>query len=424
MRDPLLFCYSISMAQKQKIAVLVSGGVDSSVALTLLKNAGHDVTAFYLKIWLEDELAYLGDCPWEEDLRYARAVTEKLGVPLRVVPLQKEYWERVVAATIDEVRSGRTPNPDVLCNARIKFGAFFEAVGAEFDRIATGHYARVEARSPSSSRARSRPGETATLDIPHSSSEASETVPARNISGAAKKTGELFEYVLKRSSDPVKDQTYFLSQLSRDQLKRALFPLGPYRKDQVRAMAKEFSLPNAERKDSQGICFLGKIPFNAFLRHHLGEKQGSLVEQETGKILGEHPGYWYFTIGQREGIRLPGGPWYVTRKDVGTNTVFISHARNREDEAVDYFAVRDLNWFNEAPEEGREYQVKLRHGPADILCQVRWQSNGALEVALKEKDSGVAAGQYAVFYDGEYCLGGGVIEKKIQSSRNNKGSKE
>ncbi len=349
----------------EKIAVLVSGGVDSSVALALLKEAGFDVTAFYIKIWLEDELAFLGDCPWEEDLAHVRAVTEKLGVPLEIVPLQKEYWERVVAEAIQEVQAGRTPNPDMLCNARIKFGAFWDAIGGGYTKIATGHYAQREDKS----------GKT----------------------------------YLKTTPDTVKDQTYFLSQLSKKQLSRALFPIGQYTKTEVRALAEKFELPNAKRKDSQGICFLGKIPFDEFLRHHLGMKKGPLIEHESGKNMGEHDGFWYFTIGQREGIGLSGGPWYVVGKDASTNTVFISHAEHRAERARDTFIVRNLNWFNEKPEDGAELSVKLRHGPKTYRAQVQWQDEETLEVRINEKDPGLASGQYAVFYGGAYCLGGGVI---------------
>lgn len=358
----------LQIPDNSKIAVLVSGGVDSSVALVLLKQAGFDVTAFYLKIWLEDELSYLGDCPWEEDLAFVRQVTAQLGVPLEVVPLQKEYWERVVQTAIDEVRAGRTPNPDMLCNSRIKFGAFFDAIGNKFDYIATGHYAWVEDRH-----------------------------------------GKNY---LKKTPDAIKDQTYFLSQLSRAQLSRAIFPIGEYEKTKVRALAEEFNLPNAKRKDSQGICFLGKIPFDAFLRHHLGEQKGKLIDMETGKEMGEHSGFWYFTIGQREGIGLSGGPWYVVKKDTAKNIVYIGHKEVKEATATDHFLVTGLNWFNDRPEDGAELSVKLRHGPKEYECTVQWQDEETLEVFLKnEKDPGVAMGQYAVFYTGDYCLGGGVISE-------------
>lgn len=355
----------MSVKNKEKIAVLVSGGVDSSVALALLKEEGFDVTAFYIKIWLEDELAFLGDCPWEEDLAHVRAVANQLGVPIEVVPLQKEYWERVVAEAIREVKVGRTPNPDMLCNERIKFGAFYDAIGNGYTKIATGHYAQVEEKSG--------------------------------------------KFLLKKTPDAVKDQTYFLSRLSRMQLSRAMFPIGQYMKSEVRALAEKFTLPNAKRKDSQGICFLGKLPFDEFLRHHLGTRNGALVEFETGKVLGEHNGFWYFTIGQREGIGLSGGPWYVVGKEAETNTVFISHGEHRAERAQDTFIVRDLNWFNEKPEDGMELSVKLRHGPKEYRTTVQWQDEETLEVHMSERDPGLATGQYAVFYSGEYCLGGGII---------------
>ncbi|MDP3956990.1 MAG: tRNA 2-thiouridine(34) synthase MnmA [bacterium] len=380
------------------VAVLVSGGVDSSVALRLLKDEGHELTAFYLKIWLEDELAFLGECPWEDDLQYVRAVCEEAGVPLEIVPFQKEYWERVVAYTIAEVKAGRTPNPDMLCNARIKFGAFLDFLAGKssperpqgvegsimsigtFDKIATGHYANVEEKE------------------------------------------EMF--FLKTTPDAIKDQTYFLSQLTQGQLSKALFPVGGLKKSEVRALAEKFQLSNAERKDSQGICFLGKIPFDKFLEYHLGKRPGKLIEYETKKVLGGHNGFWYFTVGQRRGIKLSGGPWYVVKKDSETNEIFISHGEHHEELARDSFTVGGLNWIvggtvplsledSTAPlgkgSMKRELMVKVRHGAKLYPATVEFLENDKLEVSLKEKDQGIASGQFAVFYDGEYCLGGGVI---------------
>lgn len=350
-----------------KIAVLVSGGVDSSVALRLLLAEGHDVTAFYLKIWLEDELSFLGECPWEDDLAYVRAVCEQANVPLEIVPFQKEYWERVVAYTIDEVKNGRTPNPDMLCNARIKFGAFYDFIGDRFEKIATGHYARVE-----------------------------------------EKDGVFF---LKKTPDAIKDQTYFLSQLSQAQLSKALFPIGKYEKKEVRTLAEKFGLANARRKDSQGICFLGKIPFPAFLKYHLGEQKGDLIDIETGKKMGEQSGFWYFTVGQRQGIGLSGGPWYVVKKDVRTNTIFIGRDISDVLRARDHLVVANANWFLGAPEEGMKLSVKLRHGPKEYGCTIRKRDRDSFEVFLDEKDPGIAEGQFAVFYDGDTCLGGGTIQE-------------
>ena len=349
-----------------KIAVLVSGGVDSSVALRLLKEQGHTLHAFYLKIWLEDELSFLGDCPWEDDLSFVRAVCEEAEVPLEIVPFQKEYWAQVVAYTINEVKDGRTPNPDMLCNARIKFGAFYDMFGSRFDKVATGHYAQTEERD-----------------------------------------GKTF---LKMSPDPIKDQTYFLSQLSQEQVSKALFPIGGYEKGAVRKLAEQFGLPNALRKDSQGICFLGKIPFDKFIEHHLGKRMGKLIEYETGKILGEHAGFWYFTVGQRRGIHLSGGPWYVVAKKPETNEVFISHGAHHELLARDNFIVSGLHWITIRPEK-KELQVKVRHGAKMYPATVEFLENDKLKVTLQDKDPGIALGQFAVFYDGEDCLGGGVISE-------------
>lgn len=352
---------------KVKIAVLLSGGVDSSVALKLAAEAGHrEVTAFYLKIWLEDELAYLGNCPWEEDLKYARAVCEKAGVPLTVLSLQTEYQERVVAAAVEELRIGRTPSPDIWCNQRIKFGLFFDRVGPGFDKLVSGHYAQIEHRGGVS--------------------------------------------LLKRSPDPVKDQTYFLCALNQGQLRQLWFPIGHLRKEEVRRRAREWNLPNHDRKDSQGICFLGKIKYPEFVRCHLGERTGEIVELETGKTLAEHRGFWFYTVGQRKGIGLAGGPWYVVKKDPVANRVYVSHSDRYLDHARRQFTVGQVNWIAGQPEQRRLLQAKVRHGPRLADCQIRSLEGDRWEVTLTEPDQGIAPGQSAVFYDGEFCVGGGVIE--------------
>ena len=349
-----------------KIAVLLSGGVDSSVALRLAKEAGHkDITAFYLKIWLEDELAYLGSCPWEEDLNYARAVCAQASVPLEVISLQTEYQERVVAAALDELRAGRTPSPDIWCNQRIKFGLFFEKIDTGFDKIVSGHYAQVEERDR--------------------------------------------VCLLKRSPDPVKDQTYFLCALNQEQLRGLWFPIGHLRKNQVRRLACDWALANRDRKDSQGICFLGKIKYPEFVRHHLGERAGEIVELETSRVLAEHRGYWFYTVGQRKGIGLAGGPWYVVRKDVSANRVYVSHSDHFLRHARREFVVSSANWIAGEP-RNPSVRVKVRHGPRLSDGRLRPLGAGRWEVTLAEVDQGIAPGQFAVFYDGELCLGGGVIE--------------
>lgn len=350
-----------------KIAVLVSGGVDSSVALQLLKNEGkHSLTAFYLKIWLEDELSYLGECPWQEDLEYARKVCEQLDVPLKIISLQKEYHEQVVSYTVNEVKQGRTPNPDILCNSLVKFGAFYDLIGHEFDKIATGHYACVR-----------------------------------------EEDGEI---ILEITPDVVKDQTYFLARLSYDQLSRAIFPLGNYTKAQVREIAEKYDLPTKKRKDSQGLCFLGKIKFKDFIKHHVGEQEGQLIEYETGKVLGVHQGFWFYTLGQRQGLGLSHGPWYVVEKDSKNNKVFISSDYNSLDKKRDVFFVEYVRWFAGTFPEKKNILVKVRHGEIFYSCTWALES-GKMKVILSERDQGIAPGQFAVFYDGNRCLGSGIISE-------------
>lgn len=349
------------------IAVLVSGGVDSSVALALLKHAGYNVTAFYLKIWLEDELAYLGNCPWQEDLQYVQAVCTKFDVPLEVISLQREYWDIVVSYALDQIKAGRTPNPDILCNQHIKFGVFYDKIGSSFHYVATGHYAQT--------------------------SIAEDGV------------------MLLQSPDPIKDQTYFLSQLRQDQIKRAIFPIGHLHKAQVRQLAHDFDLPTKLRKDSQGICFLGKFKFEDFLRHHLGQKPGAIIEMETGKLLGQHAGFWFYTVGQRQGLGLAGGPWYVVKKDVQNNIIFVSRNYYTADKQRNMFVATDINWINARPAKNT-LGVKIRHGAHTYQAAVQAHDK-QLIVTLDQDDQGIAAGQYAAFYDGNVCLGSGVIERTL-----------
>ena len=351
-----------------KIAVLVSGGVDSSLALNLLKEQGHDLTAFYLKIWLENELSFLGNCPWEQDLSYVQRVCEQLNVPLKVVSMQQEYWDKVVAYTISEVKAGRTPSPDLLCNKYIKFGAFFYLVGHDFDKVASGHYANV-----------------------------------------AEQDGF---FVLKRARDPIKDQTYFLSRLTQDQLAKAMFPIGNLHKTEVRNLAHSLALATADRKDSQGICFLGKINFADFIKHHVGTKQGDLIDIDTKKKVGIHQGFWFYTIGQRKGIGLSGGPWYVVAKDSEKNIVYISCNYYAENKKRDVFTVSDFNWIGPVCRGIlNDITVKVRHGEQDYRCTVQLdQESKKGMVILEQQDQGIAAGQFAVFYREDVCFASAVIE--------------
>jgi tRNA-specific 2-thiouridylase len=355
-----------------KTGVLLSGGVDSALALKLLVEAGHDCTAFYLKIWLEEETSFLGECPWEEDLRYARDTCAYLGVPLRIIPLQREYHERVVKYTLNELKAGRTPSPDIFCNEKIKFGSFFERIDSSYDKVASGHYARH----------------------------------LRDERGLR----------LRTAKDPVKDQTYFLAHLCEAQLARALFPLGDLMKAEVRALARAHALPPAERKDSQGICFLGKIKFRDFARAYLGEAKGDIVEAESGRVLGAHNGYWFHTVGQRSGLGLSGGPWFVLSKDIVRNIIYVAHAGGYAEKLKSEFDVEDIFWINgpgvgaALAREARELRCKLRHGPHFFACALELAAASSGRVILLDgKDGGCAPGQFAVFYDGEICLGMGRI---------------
>jgi tRNA-5-taurinomethyluridine 2-sulfurtransferase len=347
-----------------KIAVLLSGGVDSSVALNLLKKEGHEITAFYLKIWLQDEFTFLGDCPWEEDLKFVRSVCKQLNIPLEIISLQHEYWENVVTYAIGEIKEGRTPNPDIFCNSLIKFGQFYDKIDNTFEKVASGHYADVG----------------------------------------------FFDgrFTLKKSPDPIKDQTYFLAYLTQKQLSRALFPIGSYRKVEIRNLAHELSLPNMDRKDSQGICFLGKIKFNDFVKHHLGEIKGDILEFESGKKLGIHNGYYFYTIGQRSGIGLSGGPWYVVKKDIVNNIIYISR-ENITNRAKDCFISGNFNWISGSTPKEDDLQVKIRHGAAMFNCKMNLLEENRAEIKMDKADQGIASGQFAVFYHKDLCLGAGVI---------------
>ena len=370
-----------------EVAVLLSGGVDSAVAMASLLERGFRVQPFYLKIWLEDELANLGRCPWEDDIRDAEKVCAALArkynqrVQLETLSLHEEYWSRVVQYTIDEARRGRTPNPDIMCNSRIKFGAFLDSLGQRYALVASGHYARVVTM-----RHTDRGGETHAV-------------------------AQLF-----CSPDIVKDQTYFLSQLSQQQLLKATFPIGDLTKSAVRRLARErYNLPNCDRPDSQGICFLGKLKFEQFLEHYLGTWAGPIMEAESGRFLGTHRGFWFYTIGQRKGLALPGGPWYVVGKDIENNIVLVSRERSQCNVTCRSFIVENVNWIGWEPsntnEEPMRCRVKIRHGPRSVSAEVHClePKNQSWIIALDEPESGIAPGQFAVFYRENQCLGGGVI---------------
>jgi tRNA (5-methylaminomethyl-2-thiouridylate)-methyltransferase len=383
-------------SEKPTVALLLSGGVDSSVALRLLQQDGYEVTAFYLKIWLQDETAHLGECPWEDDVHMCEQVCDQADVPLKIISLQDEYHERVMQHTLQEASQGRTPNPDILCNSRVKFGCFLDYIGDdEFDYIASGHYAQLVRSNTDGDN--------------------------NNNDGAAVK--------LVRAPDPVKDQSYFLCALQQSQLQKLLFPIGHLEKVQVRELAETFQLPNRNRPDSQGLCFLGKVKFRDFLQLHLGERQGDILDAVTGECIGRHDGVWYHTVGQRKGIgkslnplATARGPWYVVAKDPAENLVYCSNQYDEEVfcQARSEFHVENIHWIADglvAPKgESKTHRLwlKIRHGPRLVrgtLELLDGTDEGIIQ--LDEKDGGLAPGQYAVFYteDAE-CLGGGIISER------------
>ena len=351
------------------IAALVSGGVDSSVVVHQLKEAGYDPTIFYIRIGMEDKDGYI-DCPSEEDIEITTYIAKKYGCKMEVVSLHEEYWEKVVSYTIDAVRRGLTPNPDMMCNKLIKFGVFEEKWGHAFDKIATGHYAT-------------------TTEI----------------------NGKTY---LSTAADKVKDQTYFLGQVDYLQISKLMFPIGDLQKSEVRTIAAKQNLPSALRKDSQGICFLGKINYNDFIRRYLGERPGKIIELETGKILGKHNGYWFHTIGQRRGLYLSGGPWFVVQKDTKRNIVYVSNGYDPEAQYGNIIDMQGFSFITEDPwgafEDEKVVAFKIRHTPEFTFGKLS-RIDDIYRIESEEKISGIAAGQFGVVYDKEckLCLGSGMI---------------
>lgn len=354
------------------IAALLSGGVDSSVVVHLLCEQGYRPTLFYIKIGM-DGAEYM-DCSAEEDIEMSAAIARKYGLSLEVVDLHKEYWENVAAYAIDKIRKGLTPNPDVMCNKLIKFGCFEQRVGKDFDFTATGHYATTIQRD----------GKT----------------------------------WLETAKDPVKDQTDFLAQIDYLQVSKLMFPLGGLMKQEVRDIALKAKLPSARRRDSQGICFLGKINYNDFVRRFLGEKEGRIIELETGKILGTHRGYWFHTIGQRKGLGLGGGPWFVVRKDTDENVIYVSRGYETEQQYGYEFSMQDFHFITENPWEGVEGEIpvtfKIRHTP-DFIGGKLLQDGDGYRIVSEEKLQGIAPGQFGVVYDeaSRLCIGSGEIKYSI-----------
>lgn len=371
-----------------RIAVLISGGVDSAVVVHKLHSEGHDLHLFYIRIGMDNGE---GDCSAEEDIEMCSLIARKYGLPLKVVSLHEEYWDHVMAYTLDTVKKGLTPHPDMMCNKLIKFGFFEQRWGKEFDKTATGHYASIKV-----------------------------------IDG---------KYFLATAKDPVKDQTDFLAQISYDQLSHLMFPLGDIDKSEVREIAAGAGLPNAARKDSQGICFLGKINYSDFIERQLGVKEGPVIEIETGKKIGVHKGYWLYTIGQRKGLGLSGGPWFVVRKNIRDNVVYVSNGYDTRLQYGRTIPLEEPNWITDSPFSllkdstadndcctgKREVEIafKTRHSPEFLDGRLICDSDGRLRIESGSDVQGIAPGQFAIVYtrDRTLCLGSAMISVSTKKHR-------
>lgn len=374
------------MKKRKKILVALSGGVDSSVAAALLVRDGHDVTGAYMKQW-SDFKEPSGVCGWKEDRRDALRVAATLGIPLMTLDFEKEYKEWVMGYMFDEYKAGRTPNPDVLCNKYVKFGFWLDKVRElGFEYLATGHYANIQITQPDAG----------------TSSAGSEN--------------EYTNYGLFQAKDTQKDQTYFLHQLSQSQLGYILFPIGEYTKTEVRGLAKKFNLPTAERKESMGICFVGEVTMKEFLQQKIQPTLGDIVTSD-GHVVGEHEGLAFYTIGQRHlqvksiTLKVKSGetkPLYVVDKRPETNELVLGF----EDDPLLWkkeILVEDMNWISgQAPKFPLECKVRLRHRQKMQNAKLKMQKD-ALVVDFEQPQKAVTPGQFAVFYKGDECLGGGVI---------------
>ena len=374
-----------------KVLIGLSGGVDSAVAAYLLKKQGHEVVACFMRNW--DALAnndYLGNptinndqCPQEKDYDDAVKVAEKLGITLLRHDYIKEYWDNVFSYLIREYENGRTPNPDIFCNKYVKFGPFLDFAKEQgFDMIAMGHYAkRVE------------------------------------------KNGKVYLY---KAHDRNKDQSYFLSQIDQRQVSSCLFPLGDIDKDEVRRIAHELNLTSVmDKKDSTGICFIGERNFREFLKNYIPAQKGDIVDIATGRVIGHHHGAMYYTIGQRKGLGIGGisgeeaKGWFIAKKDIKKNILYAASGDENEYLFSDRCTVNNLNWITDIPEEGKHLSAKFRYRQEDKGVTIHFVDKETIELIYDEPYKAVTPGQAAVLYDGDICLGGGLIDKTFYKGKEN-----
>ncbi len=340
----------------KKVYVGMSGGVDSSVTAALLQQQGYDVTGVYMKNWSRDLPGFV--CPWQEDYQDAKRVAVQLGLDFKMYDFETQYRQKVVDYMVAEYRAGRTPNPDIMCNQEVKFKLFLETALADgADLIATGHYARIQ--------------------------------DGRLLAGL----------------DPAKDQSYFLYRVTEEALKKSLMPIGELTKPEVRKLAKKLGLATADKKDSQGICFVGKVGIKEFLLNELGPQPPGPIVDQTGKQIGEHDGAIFYTIGQRHGLNVGGGlPYYVARKDMAANTIYVTTDLDDKTLWTGETELEAPHWINQPPASAKNYKARLRYRGPLVACTINDK-----KLRLEESQRGLAAGQSAVIYDGDRVLGGGII---------------
>ena len=347
--------------KKKIVFVGMSGGVDSSLSAALLKKQGYDVVGVFISTWHPDFLK----CNEEEDRHGAKRVAAHLNIPFLTFDFEDVYKKEVADYMISEYKKGRTPNPDIMCNKKVKFGAFLKkaiSMGADF--VATGHYAQNKNQN------------------------------------------------LIKGIDSSKDQCYFLWTLKQKQLSKILFPIGHFKKTEVRKLAKKFKLPVAGKKDSQGICFLGAVDLKEFLKHYIKEKKGKVVN-EKGKEIGHHEGVVFYTLGERHGFTITkkgssDGPYYVIDKDIKKNILIVSQKKNILENNVNIFLLKKINWINKIPEKNKKYTAQIRYHGEFLSCQIKIIGKNKVEVVFN-KHVLVASGQSCVIYDKDICLGGGVV---------------